>query len=36
MTLNSIYLSKINLNVHDMEDNIKISPQQVQNNYSQV
>jgi hypothetical protein len=34
--LNFTYLSKINLNVRNMEDNIRISALQVQNNYKSI
>jgi len=36
MILNYIYLSKINLIVHNMKDNIRISALQVQNNYKNI
>jgi hypothetical protein len=36
MILNYIYLFKINLNVHNMEDNIRILALQVQNNYKNI
>jgi hypothetical protein len=34
--LNFTYLSKINLNVRNMEDNIRISALQVRNNYKNI
>ena len=36
MTLNSTCLCKINLNVHNIENNIRISIRQVQDNYKNI